>query len=51
MKSKLEQAKKLMNDLSKLDAQYLTDFPKKLSRPVYLKKRNALRKKFEALKK
>ena len=42
--------KKLQEDLAKLDAQYLVSYPKPLSRTEYLKKRNILRKRFNALK-
>jgi|TARA_Y100000310_G_scaffold142453_1_gene142008 hypothetical protein len=42
--------KKLQKDLTKLDAHYLTDYPKKISRTTYLRKRNVLRKRFNKLK-
>ena len=42
--------KKLQEDLAKLDAQYLTNYPKPMSRTTYLKKRNILRKRFNELK-
>jgi len=42
--------KKLQTDLAKLDAQYLIGYPKPLSREIYLKKRNVLRKRFNNLK-
>ena len=42
--------KKLINDLNKLDAHYLTNWPTKMSRSTYLKKRNMLKKRFNKLK-
>ena len=51
MVTKIQQAKKIMEQLNKLDAQYLVGFPKKLSNAEYKKKRASLRKKFVALKK
>ena len=51
MASIISQAKKLQNDLAKLDAHYLTNYPTKMNRTSYLKKRNVLKKKFMALKK
>lgn len=49
--SKIQQAKKLLNSLNKLDAQYLTSYPANLPRTTYLKKRKALGKRIQALKK
>ena len=46
----LMKVKKLQEDLAKLDAQYLTNYPKPMSRTTYLKKRNILRKRFNELK-
>jgi len=44
------EVKKLQNDLNKLDTQYLLNYPTKISRPDYLRKRNILRKRFNKLK-
>lgn len=49
--TKIHQAKKLLNELNKLDAHYLVGYPTNMSRKEYLAKRNKLRNKFEALKK
>ena len=47
----IQKAKKLLDALNKLDAQYLTGYPKNIPRNVYVSRRAALRKRFEALKK
>ncbi|MDP2684932.1 MAG: hypothetical protein Q8P20_07915 [bacterium] len=44
----LKKFKKNQNKLAELDANYLVG---KLKRPIYLKRRNLLRKEFESLKK
>lgn len=48
---KIQEAKKIQNNLTKLDSQYLTDYPRKLTRQEYLSKRKNLQNKFEKLKK
>lgn len=45
-----KEVKKLQTDLSKLDVNYLLDYPKKMTRTNYLKKRNILKKRFNKLK-
>jgi len=41
---------KLHDDLIKLDVQYLTGYPIKIIRSIYLKKRDILRRRFNKLK-
>ena len=48
--NKTIEAKKILNKLNELDVQYLLDYPKKLNRIEYLKKRKALKSKFDKLK-
>jgi len=45
------EAKKLLDKVNTLDAQYLLDFPRKMSASTYNKRRKALEKKFVSMKK
>ena len=42
-------AKKILDDLNKLDAQYLVGYPKPINRPEYLSLRAVLKKKAQEL--
>jgi len=47
----VREARKLLDQVNTLDAQYLLDHPKKMSASTYKKRRKVLEKKFMVMKK